>query len=107
MTIHGRVRTLSFACCALLASAATAGAQNQTRDSAFVVDLGIGIAPSINGNVNSGAIGTLNGQAAAILPNSYGHVYGTGLDFRFGGGYRLDDASELRGTFSYQTADAD
>jgi hypothetical protein len=73
----------------------------------WVADVGIGIDTPINGNVNSGAIGFLQGQAAAILPNSYGDVYGTGLQFRFGGGYVLDDFSELRGVFIYQSADAD
>ena len=41
-----------------------------------------GIAPSINGNINSGALGTLQGQAVAVLPQSYGEVYGTGIDLR-------------------------
>jgi Outer membrane protein beta-barrel domain len=88
----------------LLTFASAASAQSESR---FVVDFGTGINPSVNGNVNSGAIGTLQGQAAAILPNSYGSVYGTGVEFRFGGGYRLDKASELRAMFVYQSADAD
>jgi hypothetical protein len=91
----------------LLAGISNAQAQGQADDSRWVVDLGIGIAPSINGNVNSGAIGVLQGQATAVLPNSYGDVYGTGLDLRFGGGYALNGESELRGIFTYQTADAD
>lgn len=86
--------------------AAPASAQPSTG-SRFVVDLGTGINLSVNGNVNSGAIGTLQGQAAAILPNTYGSVYGTGIEFRFGGGYMLDQESELRGMFVYQSADAD
>ncbi|HEY2435266.1 MAG TPA: hypothetical protein VGI12_21525 [Vicinamibacterales bacterium] len=75
--------------------------------SRFVIDVATGIDPSVNGNVNSGAIGTLQDQAAAVLPNSYGHVYGTGVEFRFGAGYELNDHSELRGMFIYQSADAD
>jgi Outer membrane protein beta-barrel domain len=74
--------------------------------SRFVVDLGVGIDVSVNGNVNSGAIGRLQGQAAAILPNPYGDVYGTGLHFKFGGGYVLNPEAELRGVFTYQSADA-
>jgi outer membrane protein with beta-barrel domain len=97
-------RTIGIFVLALAGSASTASAQSESR---FVVDLGTGINPSINGNVNSGAIGTLQGQAAAILPNSYGSVYGTGVEFRFGGGYALDKASELRAMFVYQSADAD
>lgn len=89
----------------LLGGAATAIAQ-QTEER-FVFDVGFGIDFSINGNVNSGAIGTLQGQTVAILPNSYGDVYGAGPHFRFGGGYMLDPDTELRGTFAYQSADAD
>ena len=97
----------AFVLSALLTIAASAHAQPATGESRWVADVGIGIAPSINGNVNSGAIGTLRGQATAILPQSYGDVFGTGLDFRFGGGYVLDDESEVRGVFTWQTADAD
>lgn len=88
---------------ALGAGAAPATAQ----DSPFSVDAAIGVDVSINGNINSGAIGQLQGQTAAILPNPYGDVYGTGLLLRFGGGYLLKDkVSELRGVFTYQSADA-
>jgi len=87
--------------------AATASAQTQSGASRWVIDIGIGINPSINGNVNSGAIGTLQGQTVAIVPHSYGDVFGTGIEFRFGGGYALNDVSELRGMFHWQTADAD
>jgi len=90
----------------LLGVSSPAAAQPQAAESHWFLDLGAGINPSINGNVNSGAIGTLNGQATAILPQSYGDVYGTGIEFRFGGGYTLDRLSELRGMFIYQSADA-
>jgi hypothetical protein len=99
-------RSLVLVALAFLSISSHAQAQ-PADDTRWVVDVGIGIAPSINGNVNSGAIGVLEGQTAAILPNSYGDVYGTGLDFRFGGGYVLDEFSEIRGMFTYQSADAD
>lgn len=104
-----RQRGLSYCFIALISGVAlsfSASASAQS-ESPWVIDVGIGIAPSVNGNVNSGAIGTLQGQATAILPQSYGDVYGTGLDFRFGGGYALNENSELRGMFIWQTADAD
>jgi Outer membrane protein beta-barrel domain len=107
MRIRRAFLSLSVILCALLASATNAQAQYQASESPWFVDLAVGIAPSINGNVNSGGIGVLQGQAAAILPNPYGDVYGTGIDFRFGGGYMLNDESELRGIFTYQSADAD
>jgi hypothetical protein len=94
-----------FAVVTLLAWPAQVHAQIQ-NESRWVVDLGVGFSPSINGNINSGAIGTLNGQATAILPNSYGDVYGTGTSLRFGGGYALNAVSEVRGVFVWQTADA-
>jgi len=92
---------------AVLGRAPDARAQTPTGESRWIVDVAVGITPSVNGNINSGAIGTLNGQATAILPNSYGDVYGTGVDFRFGGGYMLAPDSEVRGMFVWQTAGAD
>lgn len=89
----------------VVGSAGVAGAQTPS-DSPWALDLGIGIDTSVNGNVNAGAIGRLNGLATAILPNPYGDVYGTGLQFRVGAGYVLDEVSELRGVFTYQSADA-
>jgi len=89
---------------ALLAVAADARAQDKSR---LFLDFGFGIAPSISGNVSSGAIGILQGQAAAFLPQTYGDVYGTGIDWRVGGGYTLDEKSEVRGMFTWQSGDAD
>jgi hypothetical protein len=87
--------------------ASNARAQPASSESRFVLDLGFGVDLPITGNVNSGAIGTLQGQAAAILPQPYGEVYGTGIQLHFGGGYVLDEKSEVRGVFTYQSADAD
>jgi len=95
---------------AIVAGALLAGARDaraQTPESRWSVDVGIGIDSSINGNVNSGAIGVLQGQTAAILPNPYGEVYGTGIQLRGGAGFLLDEGTELRGTLTYQSADAD
>lgn len=82
-------------------------AQGSTGESRWAFDVGIGIDSSINGNVNSGAIGVLNGQATAILPNSYGDVYGAGVQLRLGVGFMLDELAELRGVLTFQSADAD
>lgn len=89
------------------ATTTPAWAQGQTVDTRWAIDLAVGLDLGINGNVNSGAIGQLNGQTAAILPNSYGDVYGTGIQLRVGGGYALDALSEVRGVFTFQSADAD
>ena len=91
---------------ALISFASSAQAQT-TEPSPFVLDLAVGIDSNLNGNINSGAIGRVQGLATAILPNPYGDVYGSGLHFKFGGGYVLNDESELRAVFTYQSADAD
>ena len=95
--------------CLLLALllAAPARVLAQTTGSPWFAEFGVGIDVPINGNINSGAIGILQGEATAILPNTYGDVYGTGIQIRFGGGYLLNDNAELRGVFTYQSADAD
>jgi long-subunit fatty acid transport protein len=105
MNTRQRTRLSTWVIVVLLGSVSSAGAQQ--ADERFVFDVGFGIDFSINGNVNSGAIGTLEGQTVAILPNSYGDVYGAGPHFRFGGGYMLNPDTELRGAFAYQSADAD
>ena len=89
------------------AGGTAAYAQSAQDESPWVLDFGLAIDPAVNGNVNSGGIGVLRDQATAILPNTYGDVYGTGLAFRFGGGYMMSEVSELRGVFTYQSADAD
>src|SRR5262245_342828 len=79
----------------------------QSGPGKFNVEFGIGWDNSISGNINSGAIGTLNNQTTVITKNTYEDVYGTGLNLRFGGGYKLSDANELRVTFTFQSLDAD
>jgi hypothetical protein len=105
MRIPQRLHCVVLVSALLVASSAYA--QTASDESKFVFDVAVGIDSSINGNVNSGAIGRLEGQAAAILPNSYGHVYGTGIQLRIGGGYVLNEATELRGVLIFQSADAD
>ena len=103
--MDNRKRTLCTSVLIVVLLSCASHAQAQT-DERWVIDLGVGVDMNVNGNVNSGAIGTVQGQTTAILPNSYGDVYGSGLHFRFGGGYLLNDESELRGVFTYQSADA-
>jgi len=107
MGIRRWLPSLAVTAGALLASVSAVQAQTAPDASRWFVDLAFGVAPSINGNVNSGAIGVLRGQATAFLPQSYADVYGAGLDFRFGGGYVLSPLSEVHAVFAWQTADAD
>ena len=93
--------------------AVPAGAQTAAQpatapvDSPWSVDVGIGMDNSISGNINSSGIGRLNNQTVVILKNSYENVYGTGMHFRFGGGYMLNNDTEVRVTFTLQSLDAD
>jgi hypothetical protein len=95
-----------FVSAVLLVGVPDARAQGE-GEPRWVFDVGIGIDANISGNLSTGAIGRLQGQATAFLPNSYGDVYGSDLQLRIGGGYVLNSVSELRGVFIFQSADAD
>jgi hypothetical protein len=84
-----------------------AQAQPSVMDHRWSAEVGIGWDNSLSGNINSGAIGKLDGQVAVILPNSYQDVYGTGFHLRFGGGYLIDEISEVHAVFTYQSLQAD
>jgi hypothetical protein len=92
---------------AALSLASTAQAQSSATDYPWSVEFGLGWDNSISGNINSSGIGRINNQAVVITKNRYEDVYGTGLHMRFGGGYLLDEISEVRVTFTLQSLDAD
>ena len=99
-------RVFVVATLALLALASAAQAQPAVTDRRWSVDVGLGWDNGITGNINSGGIGTINDQAVVILPNPYEKVYGTGFQLRFGGGYLIDEVTEVRAMFTYQSLDA-
>jgi hypothetical protein len=91
----------------MLAAAPAVSAQSTAADDKWSLEFGIGWDNSISGNINSGAVGTLNGQTTVILRNKYEDVYGTGLHLRAGAGYMFDDVTELRVLMTFQSLDAD
>jgi hypothetical protein len=97
---------LSLVVLSLLGVSANAQAQ-AAPDQRWSAELAIGWDNSISGNINSSGVGTINNQAVVILKNSYEDVYGTGLHLRFGGGYMLNEDSEVRVGFTFQSLDAD
>jgi len=104
---HKRVFVVAAALAAL-SLAPVAGAQDPSiMNYRWSFDVGMGWDNGISGNINSGAVGTLNDQITVILPNSYEDVYGTGFHLRFGGGYMIDDVTEVRAFFTYQSLGAD
>jgi hypothetical protein len=88
-------------------AASSAFAQAAEPESGWSVDIGAGFDNSISGNINSSGIGTVNELPAVVTKNAYEDVYGTGLHLRFGGGYMMNEASEVRVTFAFQSLDAD
>jgi hypothetical protein len=61
----------------------------------------------VSGNILSAAIGRVFDQATVIDSQSYGDIYGTGVKWGFGVGYRLDERSEVRGSMTFQSVSAD
>lgn len=92
---------------AVLSLASAAHAQPSVMDHRWSAEVGLGWDNSLGGNINSGAIGKLNEQVTVIVPNSYEKVYGTGFHLRFGGGYLIDEVTEVRAVFTYQSLNAD
>jgi len=88
-------------------SVVEAQVQPLAKDTPWSVEFAIGWDNSISGNINSSGIGTINGQSVVITKNPYEAVYGTGLHIRFGGGYLIDEITEVRATFTLQSLDAD
>jgi hypothetical protein len=92
---------------AALSVATTAHAQSSATDYPWSLEFGIGWDNSISGNINSSGVGRINNLPVVITKNPYEDVYGTGLHMRFGGGYLIDEISEVRVTFTLQSLDAD
>jgi hypothetical protein len=92
---------------ALLGGGSAARAQFAPPESPISLEFAVGWDNGISGNINSSAIGEINSQSVVITRNSYEDVYGTGLHLRFGGGFMLDEETEVRATFSFQSLDAD
>lgn len=93
---------------AVAVAAAPAHAQPAApASSKWSAEVGLGFDNSVSGNINSSAIGTIDNKTVVITKNQYEKVYGTGLHLKFGGGYMLDETTEARATFTFQSLDAD
>jgi hypothetical protein len=101
---RGMARAIAFAG-AFLALGGVASAQS--ADSRWSVEGGLGWDFSLGGDFLSAGIGTLNDLATVIHSQSFGDVYGTGVQWQFGGGYKIDAINEIRAQFSYQRVGSD
>jgi hypothetical protein len=88
-------------------TASPANAQTSAPADRWSVEVATGFDNSISGNINSGAAGNIDNQPVVITKNSYEDVYGSGLHFTFGGGYMLNENTQVRGMFTLQSLDAD
>ena len=104
---HIRGTVIAAALAGALSMAAGAQAQPAAPSSPWSAEVALGWDNSISGNINSSGIGELNDQVVVVARNSYDNVYGTGLHFRFGGGYLLNENLEARASFTFQSLDAD
>lgn len=103
-----RLRAFVCASAALAFLLLSGSAQAQTpSQETWSVEGDVGWDFPVSGNILSAAIGSVFGQTAIIDSQSYGDIYGTGVKWGFGVGYRLDDRSEVRGSVTFQSVSAD
>ena len=95
-----------FLCC-VRGSSPLASRSAQTNESSWNVEGGVGWDISLSGDFLSAGIGTLNGLPTVIEPQSFGDVYGTGVQWQFSGGYMVDEINEVRAQFTYQRVGSD
>ena len=96
-----------FAFATALLICSTPALAQSAPDRRWSAEASIGWDNSISGNVHSAGIGVLNGLTTVIEERSYGDVYGTGVQFKFGAGYMLDARQQVRATFTFQNVSAD
>jgi len=79
----------------------------QTDEGRWNLEATVGWDVGLSGDFLAAAIGTLNSVPIIIQTQSYDKLYGTGVQWQIGLGYRLDDHGEVRGHFTYQRSGAD
>lgn len=92
---------------ALLFVTSVAHAQTSTVERPWSAEVSIGWDNSVSGNIISAGIGTIAGLPAVVEDRTYGDLYGTGVQWRFGAGYMLDERQEVRGLLTIQNVSAD
>ena len=106
MSSSSVIRRAALALVACAAVPAVAAAQVPT-DARWSAEAAVGWAFPAGGNVLSSGIGTVFNRATVVEDQSYGDIFGAGVHVNFGGGYRLDDMSEVRGELSIDSAGAE
>ena len=96
-----------FAASPASAQASTVLVDVQSPDSRWNAEASVGWDINLSGDLLAAGIGTLQGVPVVFQSQSFGDVYGTGVQWTFGAGYMLDDVNEVRAQFSYQRVGAD
>ena len=79
----------------------------QTNDSSWNVEGAIGWGIGLSGDFLAASIGTLEGLPTVIQAQSFGDVFGNGMQLQFSAGYMVDEINEVRAQFSFQSVGAD
>jgi hypothetical protein len=79
----------------------------RAQESPWSAEVSIGWDNAISGDFLTGAIGTFQGAPVVLDKQKWDDVYGTGLLLNIAAGYTLNERSELRAGFTYQSAGSD
>lgn len=88
--------------CLLTATTVSAQAYEQPWN----VEASIGFDFGLSGDFLTSGIGVVQGVPVVFRSQPFDEVYGTGVQWQFGGGYMVDDINEVRAQFSYQRVGA-
>ncbi len=94
-------------CCLIALCFCFAAAPASAQDSKWNIEGSIGWDIGLSGDFISAGIGTINNVPVVVQTQSFGKVYGTGVQWQIGAGYALDDQAEVRGDFTYQRSGSD
>ena len=95
------MRLSSVLAVVLLLLPGVASAQVERDDTQWLVFGSIGFDPPLSGSVTSAVTGTLSGAPLVLGNVSFSEVYGALARWQFGGGYRIDNRSEVLAMFAY------
>ena len=94
----------TFVTCSLLALSLSLlrSTPAAAQDTKWNIEGSIGWDVGLSGDFLAAGIGSINNVPVVIQTQSFGAVYGTGIQWQIGAGYKLDEKSEVRGDFNYQ-----
>ena len=102
---------VTYLYCLMIALAAClvtpVAARAQSDEPRWSVEGTIGFDIGLSGDFLAASIGPVNGVPIVVQSTSYNTVYGTGIQWQAGLGYRVPHDGEVRGQFMYQKSGSD